>query len=119
MTRKQDAEASLEGHGDRAVDPARRLKFDGSSGFQAELRRRVEEFFRSTGRRQRDCWQMYLKTAVILGLFAASYVLLVFVAQAWWQALPLAVLLGLATAGVGLNIEHDGGHQAYSSRPWV
>jgi linoleoyl-CoA desaturase len=119
MTQKQDPEANIEGHTDRVVEPGRRLKFDGGSGFQAELRRRVEEFFRSTGRRQRDCWQMYLKTAVILGLFAASYVLLVFVAQTWWQALPLAVLLGLATAGVGLNIEHDGGHQAYSSRPWV
>jgi linoleoyl-CoA desaturase len=62
---------------------------------------------------------MYLKTAVILGLFAAPYVLLVFVAQAWWVALPLAVLLGLATAGVGFNVQHDGGHQAYSDRPWV
>jgi linoleoyl-CoA desaturase len=103
----------------RAEEPGRRLKFGGSNGFQVELRRRVEEFFRSTGRRQRDCWQMYLKTAILLALVATSYVLLVFVAQTWWQALPLAILLGLATAGIGFNTQHDGGHQAYSNHPWI
>jgi linoleoyl-CoA desaturase len=46
-------------------------------------------------------------------------VLLVFVAQAWWQAVPLAVLLGLAMAAVGFNVQHDGAHHAYSARPWV
>src|SRR5262245_36921238 len=119
MTEKQDPETSLEGHADAGVAPAIRLKFAGGTDFQAELRRRVEAFFRSTGRRPRDCWQMYLKTATLLVLLAASYVLLVFVAQAWYVALPLAVLLGLATAGVGFNIQHDGGHHAYSDRPWV
>lgn len=96
-----------------------RPKFAKDAGFQAELRRRVEEFMRSTGRRQRDCPQMYLKTAVIFVCFAAAYVLLVFVAQTWWQALPLAVLLGLATAGIGFNVQHDGGHGAYSDSPWI
>src|SRR5262249_13998341 len=26
---------------------------------------------------------------------------------------------GLAAAGIGLSIQHDAGHQAYSSRPWL
>lgn len=103
----------------RAEVPARRLKFDGNNEFQERLRERVDEYFRTTGKRQRDCWQMYLKTAILLAVFAAAYVLLVFVAQAWWQAWPLAVLLGLGAAGIGFNIQHDGGHQAYSNRPWV
>ena len=97
----------------------RRPKFAGSDAFHVELRRRVEEFFRRSGRRQRDCWQMYLKTAILLAVFAASYVLLVFAAQTWWQAVPLAVLLGLATAAIGFNVQHDGGHHAYSNRPWI
>jgi linoleoyl-CoA desaturase len=62
---------------------------------------------------------MYLKTAILLAVFAASYVLVVFVAHTWWQTLPLAVLLGFVAAGIGFNIQHDGGHQAYSDRPWV
>ncbi len=96
-----------------------RLKFEKDDRFQIELRRRVDEFCRSTGRRQRDCPQMYLKTAILLASLITSYTLLVFVAQTWWQALPLALWLGLTTAGIGFNIQHDGGHQAYSDHRWV
>jgi len=90
------------------------LKFLTDTAFQLELRRRVDEYFRVTGRRQRDCWQMYLKTATLIAGLAVSYLLLVFVADAWWQSLPLAVMLGFVAAGVGFNIQHDGGHEAYS-----
>ena len=97
----------------------RSLKFAGNSDFQVEVRRRVDEFFRSTGRRQRDCPKMYLKTAILLAGFIASYSLLVFVAQDWWQALPLAIVLGLITAAIGFNVQHDGSHHAYSNYDWV
>src|SRR5262245_23340831 len=103
----------------RDVELTRRLKFSKNDGFQVELRQRVDEFFRCTGRRQRDCPQMYLKTAILLACFVASYALLVFVSQTWSQAVPLAVLLGLATAGIGFNVQHDGGHQAYSTYPCI
>ena len=96
-----------------------RLTFGRDNAFQKELRRRVDEYFRNTGRRQRDCPAMYLKSAIILTAFAGFYLLLVFVAATWWQALPLAVLLGLAMAAVGFNIEHDGGHHSYSNHAWI
>jgi len=101
------------------VQPRPQPKFANDNAFQLELRRRVEEYFRTTGRRPRDCWQMYLKTAILLAGFAVLYTLLVFVDQTWWQGLLLAVLLGLSAAGIGFNIQHDGGHQAYSNHPWV
>jgi linoleoyl-CoA desaturase len=97
----------------------RRPKFGGDSGFQTELRRRVEQYFKDTGRRQRDCPQMYLKTAVVLAWLVSSYLLLLFAAPAWWLALPLAVSVGLAMGAVGFNVQHDGGHHAYSRRGWV
>ncbi len=37
----------------------------------------------------------------------------------WWQALALAISLGLSMAAVGFNIQHDGSHHAYSDRRWV
>jgi linoleoyl-CoA desaturase len=79
----------------------------------------VDDYFQQTGKRPRDCPQMYLKTALILGSFAAVYVLVVFVVQSWWLSLPLAMLLGLILAAMGFNIQHDGGHHAYSDLPWV
>ena len=90
------------------------LTFGTDGAFQLELRRRVDEYFRATGRRQRDCWQMYLKTAILIAGLAVPYLLLVFAAHVWWQSVPLAVVLGLAAAGIGFNIQHDASHRAYS-----
>lgn len=96
-----------------------RVGFGRTHGFQRELRKRVDAYFTQTGKRPRDCWQMYVKTALILAAVAGMYVWLVFFAVNWWQASAMAVLLGLATACVGLNIQHDGGHLAFSDRQWV
>jgi linoleoyl-CoA desaturase len=95
------------------------LKFAAGDGFHTEVRRRVDAYFRSTRRRPRDCPEMYRKTATLLAWLVTSYVLLVFWAQAWWQAVPLAILLGLSVAGIGFNVQHDGKHNACSDRPWV
>jgi len=99
--------------------PSSKLVFSSNSDFHVELRRRVDEFFRSTGRRKRDCPQMYVKTAILFAAFMVSYVLLVFVVDTWWQALLLAMVVGLATATIGLNVQHDGGHQAFSNHARV
>jgi linoleoyl-CoA desaturase len=95
------------------------LKFGASDGFQTELRRRVDRYFQSTGLRERDCPQMYLKTAIVFSWCLASYVALVVLVGTWWLALPLAISLGLSMAAIGFNIHHDGGHRAYSNRRWV
>ncbi len=102
-----------------AEESRKKPTFAKNDGFYAELRRRVDDYFIVTGLPQRDCSQMYRKTAVLVSTYVASYVLLVFFATTWWQAIPLAVLLGLATAGIGFNVAHDAGHLAYSSRPWI
>lgn len=95
------------------------LKFAPDYGFLRALRLRVDQYFQTTGLRQRDCPQMYVKTAIILGWLAASYALLLLAAGTWWLAIPLACSLGLAMAACGFNIQHDGGHQAYSERAWM
>ena len=96
-----------------------RLKFNGDNTFQRELRRRVEDYFERSGHKQRDSARLYLKTVIILATFVASYVLLVFVAATWWQGLLLSIVLGIATAQIGFNIQHDAGHQAYSEHRWI
>lgn len=124
----QDTASSTLRQAARATSPAKNvprkggpdgIKFIGSHDFQVELRRRVDAYFRTSGRRQRDCPRMFLKSAMVIGWFTTSYLLLVFCAEAWWQAVPLAISLGLAMAAVGFNIQHDGSHHAYSERPWI
>lgn len=97
----------------------RRPKFAPGDEFQRALRQRVEAAANEMGMQRRDCPRMYLKIGVVLATFALSYYLLVFVAQTWWQAVPLGLLLAMATTGIGFDIQHDGGHKAVSDRPWV
>ncbi|MCE9533544.1 MAG: acyl-CoA desaturase [Planctomycetes bacterium] len=84
-----------------------------------ELKLRVDGYFATTGKSPNDCWQMYLKTAIILTWYAGSYIALVFYAQGALQAIPLAMSLGVAMAAIGFCIQHDGGHDAYSKKRWV
>jgi linoleoyl-CoA desaturase len=102
----------------RLPDPTR-PKFPADAGFQAEVRRRVADYFKTTGKSERDSVWMYLKTATIFVWLVGSWTLLVFAAQTWWQGIPLAVSLALSMAALGFSIQHDGGHHAYSRRRWV
>jgi linoleoyl-CoA desaturase len=95
------------------------IKFTASDAFIRELKRRVEAYFQESGRRPRDCPRMYFKTASILAWFIGAYALLMFAVTSWWVALPLAIVLGLAMAAIGFNIQHDGGHRSYSNHQWV
>ncbi|HUB25518.1 MAG TPA: acyl-CoA desaturase [Tepidisphaeraceae bacterium] len=100
-------------------DELARVKFSGSDRFIRELRKRVDAYFERTGRSRRDCPEMYFKTATILAWFFAAYFSLLFLATSWWTVVPLTVVLGLSIAAIGFNIQHDGGHRAYSNHQWI
>jgi linoleoyl-CoA desaturase len=95
------------------------LSYAASSAFRRDLEGRVAAYFEATGLERRDGPRMLLKTVTILAWLAASYVGLVFFANAWWQAVPLAISLALAMAGVGFCVMHDGNHGAYSRHAWL
>jgi linoleoyl-CoA desaturase len=104
-------------------DPGRHPKFHGPKDFQTDLHERVDAYFAQTGKPRRDLWQMYVKTAFYLLGFAGSYAALVTLGAmglaTWWNAIPLAIVVGLFIAGIGMNVQHDGSHQAFSERGWV
>jgi linoleoyl-CoA desaturase len=57
---------------------------------------------------------MYVKSAVILLWLASSWAVLVFWAAGPWTATAAAISLGLSIAGVGMSVQHDANHGAYS-----
>ena len=99
--------------------PAARPRFPDHTPLRRALRQRVDEYFERTGVDRAGGATMWVKSAVILGWAISSYLLLLLWAPAWWAAVPLAISLGLALAGIGFSVMHDGGHGAYSSRPLV
>ncbi len=90
------------------------VRFAGASSFRQELVRRVDEYFEARGIGRDGGWRILFKSALIGLWFAVSWALLVFWADAWWQMIPLTISLGLAMAGIGFNVQHDGGHRAFS-----
>jgi linoleoyl-CoA desaturase len=95
------------------------IKFALDDTFHRDVRARVDRYFRMTHQSPRDSPRMYIKTAAIFLWLALTYVLLLFFAEAWWQVIPLAISLALAVAAVGFNVQHDGGHRAFSRHRWV
>ena len=91
------------------------VKYPPHTMFWRELRRRVDEYFATTGKTSHGGARIWLKTAILLGWAASSYAILVFVASTWWQVALLGASLGLAVAGIGFNVQHDGGHESYAS----
>jgi linoleoyl-CoA desaturase len=92
----------------------RRVRFPTENGFHATLKRRVADHFEATGLRRTGGAAMHLKTAAILGWFAASYALLLGLGgTSGWLAAALTVSIALATAGIGFSVMHDANHGAY------
>lgn len=90
-----------------------RFKFQRERSFQQELQTRVEDRLAALGRSRYGASRLYIKTAVLFLWAGASYAGLL-ASNHWWQALPLAVSLGLALAALGFNVGHDGNHGAGS-----
>jgi linoleoyl-CoA desaturase len=96
-----------------------RARFADHRAFLGALKTRADAYFEGPGGRRRDLPFMYLKTAVILTWFAGSWALLVFAATTAWQAVLLSMSLGLSIAAVGMSVQHDANHGAYSEHAWI
>ena len=98
---------------------SRPAKYPPHSDLRTALIDKVESYFAVSGRSRFGGPRMWMKTSILLAWAALSYLALMFLVDSWWQAALGAASLGLAVAGIGFNIQHDGGHRSYSSsRLW-
>jgi linoleoyl-CoA desaturase len=93
--------------------------FSPATGFKHALETRVDEYFRRTGIAKTGNLGMFVKAALVLAWLAGSYYLLVFHVSSWPGGVLAGLSLALAMAAVGFNIQHDGNHGSFSSRPGV
>jgi linoleoyl-CoA desaturase len=87
--------------------------------FHIELKKRINDYFESTGKSLTGNKQLYVKAAILLSCFIFLYVHLVFFTPSTLWAVLECVLLGLVVAGIGFNIMHDGAHGSFSKYKWV
>lgn len=93
-------------------------KFKNRSDFYGDLKKAVSAYLEQLGLTEQDSPRMVIKSIILLGWLIGSYFTLVFLASYWWQVTLCSISLGLAMAGVGFCIQHDGNHGSYSKKPW-
>jgi linoleoyl-CoA desaturase len=96
-----------------------RVRFNKNTAFSVELRRRVDAYFGSSGLPRDGGARMLGKTAIIFAWLIASYVGLLALGGSWLAVIGFGISCGLAMAGLGMAVQHDGGHLAYSSKRWI
>lgn len=102
------------------VPPSRPdARFAERGAFAKDLDVSVDAYFGSIREGRRDMPRMYLKSALILAWFIGSWAILLFAAVHAWQAALAAVSLGLSIAAVGMSVQHDANHGAFSKRRWI
>lgn len=79
----------------------------------------MDEYFNGSGIARRGGAAIFRKSAAMFGMLLCAYVALVFVAATAAQAVLSAVFLGCVMAGIGFNVQHDGGHGSCSERKRV
>lgn len=101
--------------------PSQKIRFGKpqEDQYYSELTRRVNRYFKDNNISKGANREMILKTILILGVFVASYVLIISNLFSPWVLIPLAMINGFFTALIGLNIAHDAIHGAYSSNDKV
>jgi linoleoyl-CoA desaturase len=87
--------------------------------FHTELKKRINDYFESTGKSLAGNAHLYTKAAVLVASFLFLYVHLVFFTPGTIWAILESVLLGVVVAGIGFNIMHDGAHGSFSKYKWL
>lgn len=96
------------------------VKFNGNqSAFYVDLKNRVNSYFTERKIDQHGDLRLHFKAGLLLTVFAATYILLVFFTPPALWSILLCVLLGITTAGIGFNVMHDGSHGSFSNNKTV
>jgi linoleoyl-CoA desaturase len=89
------------------------------NSFHSELKRRINEYFETTGKSATGGKPLFFKAILLFAGFIFLYIHLVFFTPGIVWALIECILLGLVIAGIGFNIMHDGAHGSFSKYKWV
>lgn len=103
----------------KRADAAAKVTFSRGEGFNTNLKRRVDEYFRQNNLQKNGDWRLFSKVPIIFLATIASYFYLVFVADSLLGAVCSGFILAQSLALVGMDIMHDGVHESASSSRWV
>ncbi len=91
-----------------------------TTGFSKTLRQRVDAHFKSKGISKKANGTMVFKTVLLISLYLAPVALIsTGVTGGGWLFWASEVVMGLALAGIGMAVMHDGNHGAFSDKKGI
>ena len=105
--------------GGEAVHKRIRFAKPDPAAFVREVKEEVAQHFARTGQSTKADYRMVLKTVILLTTTIGCYAVIMSNRLTALQMLPVAIVMGVAMAGVGFSVAHDALHGAYSSNPRI
>lgn len=84
--------------------------------FYGELRREVDDFFKTKGKKKTGDSRLYTKTAIIVIAVPLLYISALFLGLPVWISVLIFAGIGVFHALAGFNIMHDACHGSFSSK---
>ncbi len=86
-----------------------------ATSFHVELKHRINEYFRTTGKSNTGGIRIYSKALFLALSLIYCYIQVVFFTpENTWINVLLCILIGALVSGIGFNVMHDGGHGSFS-----
>lgn len=89
------------------------------SAFHHVLKDRVNQYFADRKKSSTGNFALYFKAVFFIIAYISLYIYLVYFTPTAWLAIVECILFGLATAAIGFNVMHDGGHGSFSKSKTV
>ncbi len=83
------------------------------------LKQRVDGYFEENNISKYANATMVIKSIVLIGFYVLPFVALMIIQPGAWISLLIWSVMGLALAGIGMSVMHDGNHGAYSANKTV
>lgn len=96
-----------------------RFEREAQDGFYLDVKRRVDDYFRTSGKSRKAGWVLLVKGLLFGGLLVASYTALLLNPSGGWVLLLLAISTAVTALLLALNVGHDATHQVLPGGPWV
>jgi len=85
-----------------------------NNDFSKTLRKRVNQYFERNNISRHANKSMIFKTIVMLSLYIVPYILIISNIFQPWLIIIFYIIMGIGTAGIGMNVMHDAAHNSYS-----
>lgn len=90
-----------------------------NSIFFNHLKKEVDQYFQQQKLKKTGNWKLHIKTATLIPIALAIYVVLLMVTMPLGWGMLLSAVLGLVLASIGFNVMHDANHGSYSDKKWL